>query len=73
MNIWATTFNQRGFGPSFKEKKMYVEDFVYEPTLEELYRIYLNNNSGEKFGYHYKTGEPLLSFCEWRAEQQGYL
>ena len=52
---------------------MYVEDFVYEPTLEELYRIYLNNNSGEKFGYHYKTGEPLLSFCEWRGEQQGYL
>ena len=34
---------------------MYIEDFEYEPTLEELYRIYVINNSGEKLGYHHKT------------------
>ena len=49
---------------------MYIEDFEYEPTLEELYRIYVINNSGEKLGYHYKTNKPLMNFCDWQWFRQ---
>jgi len=50
---------------------MYVEDFEYEPTLAEQYRIYLNNyNDGR--GNDYRTGKPLKEFDEWRGDQVGY-
>jgi hypothetical protein len=45
---------------------MYAEDFEYEPTLEELYRLYVINNSGEKLGYDYKSNKPLMNFCDWQ-------
>jgi len=50
---------------------MYDEYIENEMTIEDHYRLYLNNNN-DGTGKDYKTGEPLKDFCEWQGDQSGY-